>query len=37
VLALIITRVFRIETVGKSFDEISGRKLQELSPRPSPP
>ena len=37
VLALIITRVFRIETTGKSFDEISGRKLQELSARPSPP
>ncbi len=36
-LALIITRVFRIETTGKSFDEISGRKLTELSPRPSPP
>ena len=36
-LALVITRVFRIETTGKSFDEISGRKLQELSPRPSPP
>ena len=37
VLALIITRIFRIETTGKSFDEISGRKLQELAPRPSPP
>ena len=37
VVALIITRVFKVETVGKSFDEISGRKLQELSPRPSPP
>ena len=36
-LALVITRVFRVETMGKSFDEISGRKLQELSPRPSPP
>ena len=36
-LALAITRLFRIETTGKSFDEISGRKLTELSPRPSPP
>jgi hypothetical protein len=36
VLALIITRVFRIETTGKSFDEISGRKLGEISPRTVP-
>ncbi len=36
-LALLITRIFRIETAGKSFDEISGRKLSAVAPRPSPP
>ena len=32
-IALVITRVLRIETRGKSFEEISGRKISALAPR----
>ena len=37
ILALIITWAFRIETMGKSLDEISGRKFGALKARPTPP
>ncbi len=37
VLALLVTLVFRIETKGKSLEELSGRSLAEIEPRPTPP
>lgn len=36
-LAMLITWIFRIETMGKSLDEISGRQFGALRARPSPP
>ena len=36
-VAFVVTWVFRIETAGKSLDEISGRKVSALKMRPSPP
>jgi hypothetical protein len=37
VVALIVTLAFRIETRGKSVEELSGRKLAPLAPHPVPP
>jgi len=36
-LALMVTLTFRIETKGKSLEELSGRSLAEIEPRPTPP
>jgi len=35
-VAMLITRAFRIETLGKSFEEISGAKIEALGARPVP-
>lgn len=35
-VAMLITHAFRIETLGKSFEEISGAKIEALAPRPVP-
>jgi len=37
IIALIVTWVFRIETKGKSLEDISGRKVSALKARPTPP
>ena len=37
ILALIVTWLFRVEPMGKSLDEISGRQLGALKARPTPP
>jgi MFS family permease len=37
VLALIVTAALRIETRGRSLDELSGREVARLAPRPAPP
>jgi hypothetical protein len=37
VVALGVTYAFRIETKGKSLDEISGHTASALDPRPAPP
>jgi MFS family permease len=36
IIGLIVTQVFKIEPAGKSLDEISGRSLAGLKPRPLP-
>ncbi|MFL5854444.1 MAG: MFS transporter, partial [Solirubrobacteraceae bacterium] len=35
--ALAVTLAFRIETRGRSLDEVSGADLARLRPRPTPP
>jgi MFS family permease len=37
VLGLIVTLAFRIETRGRSIEELSGREVAGLAPRPAPP
>jgi putative MFS transporter len=36
-VALAVTVAFRIETGGRSLDEVSGAELARLRPRPTPP
>jgi MFS family permease len=36
-LALVVTVAFRIETRGRALDEVAGRELAPLRPRPTPP
>lgn len=36
-LGFVITYLFRIEPKGRSLDEVSGRTISEISPRPVPP
>jgi MFS family permease len=36
-VAFVITYALRIEPKGRSLDEVSGRKLAEIAPRPVPP
>jgi MFS family permease len=37
VVGLLVTQAFKIETRGKSLEDLSGRRVAELAPRPAPP